>query len=78
MYKRQIYKLVGVDPRAEQTWRAYARSVLWFSALSLLFLYVLLRFQGSLPLNPQGLGGVDPYVSFNTSASFVSNTNRQA
>jgi potassium-transporting ATPase potassium-binding subunit len=73
-----IYRLVGTDPRAEQTWRAYARAVLWFSGLSLLALYVLLRLQGSLPLNPQGLGGVDPYVSFNTSASFVSNTNWQA
>lgn len=73
-----IYKLLGTDPQAEQTWRAYARSVLWFSAVSLLALYVLLRLQGSLPLNPQGLPGVDPYVSFNTSASFVTNTNWQA
>lgn len=72
-----VYRLVGTDPHTEQTWRAYARSVLWFSALSLVVLYLLLRFQGSLPLNPQGLGGVDPYVSFNTSSSFVSNTNWQ-
>lgn len=73
-----VYRLLGTDPNNEQTWRAYARSVLWFSALSLLVLYLLLRLQGSLLLNPQNLGGVDPYVSFNTSASFVSNTNWQA
>lgn len=73
-----VYRLVGTDPAAEQTWRAYARSVLWFSALSLLLLYLLLRLQGVLPANPQSLGGVDPYVSFNTSASFVSNTDWQA
>lgn len=72
-----IYRLVGTNPAAEQTWRGYARSVLWLSALSLLVLYLLLRLQGSLPLNPQGLEGVHPYVSFNTTASFVSNTNWQ-
>lgn len=73
-----IYRILGMDPHVEQSWRAYARSVLWFSALSLLVLYLLLRFQGSLPLNPERLPGVDPYVSFNTSASFTSNTNWQA
>lgn len=73
-----IYRMIGTKPEAEQTWRAYARAVLWFSAASMLVLYILLRIQGMLPLNPQNLGGVHPYVSFNTSASFVSNTNWQA
>jgi potassium-transporting ATPase potassium-binding subunit len=73
-----VYRLIGTDPSAEQTWRAYARSVLWFSTVSLLFLYILLRVQGSLPWNPQSLPGVDRYVAFNTAASFVSNTNWQA
>jgi K+-transporting ATPase ATPase A chain len=73
-----IYRFIGTDPKAEQTWRAYARSVLWLSAASLVVVYALLRVQGMLPLNPQGFDGVDPYVSFNTSASFVSNTNWQA
>jgi K+-transporting ATPase ATPase A chain len=72
------YRLLGVNPDAEQSWRRYAASVLWFSAVSMLFVYLLLRLQQHLPLNPQGLPAVNPYVSFNTAASFVTNTNWQA
>jgi K+-transporting ATPase ATPase A chain len=72
-----VYRLIGVNPDAEQTWRRYASSVMWFSAISMLFIYVLMRLQGHLPLNPQGLSAVNPYVSFNTAASFVTNTNWQ-
>lgn len=72
-----VYRLTGVNPRVEQSWRRYAASCLWFSALSMLLLYTLFRFQDHLPLNPVGLGAVDRYVSFNTAASFVTNTNWQ-
>jgi potassium-transporting ATPase potassium-binding subunit len=73
-----LYRLIGVNPDAEQSWRRYASSVLWFSAVSMLFIYVLFRTQHHLPLNPDGLGAVNPYVSFNTAASFMTNTNWQA
>jgi K+-transporting ATPase ATPase A chain len=73
-----IYRLIGVNPDAEQTWRRYASSVLWFSAVSMLFVYLLMRFQSHLPLNPQRLPAVNPYVSFNTAASFTTNTDWQA
>jgi potassium-transporting ATPase potassium-binding subunit len=73
-----VYRLIGVNPGAEQSWRRYASSVLWFSAISMVFIYVVFRFQHPLPLNPQGLPAVNPYVSFNTAASFVTNTNWQA
>ncbi len=76
--ERVVYRLIGVNPQAEQSWRRYASSVLWFSAISMLFVYVLFRLQQHLPLNPQGLPAVNPYVSFNTAASFVTNTNWQA
>jgi K+-transporting ATPase ATPase A chain len=73
-----VYRMIGVNPDAEQSWRRYASSVMWFSAVSLLFIYVLMRMQHHLPLNPQGLPAVNPYVSFNTAASFTTNTNWQA
>ena len=73
-----VYRVLGVDPNAEQTWRRYAASVLWFSVISMLLTYVVLRIQGHLPLNPVHVPDVNPYVSFNTSASFMTNTNWQA
>jgi potassium-transporting ATPase potassium-binding subunit len=73
-----IYRLIGVDPMVEQTWRRYAACVLWFSAIGTVVAYVLMRVQGHLPLNPVGLPGVNQYVSFNTATSFVTNTNWQA
>src|SRR4249919_276249 len=73
-----IYRLIGVDPQAEQTWRRYASCVLWFSAISMIFTYLVMRFQGHLPLNPVGLAAPTQYVSFNTATSFVTNTNWQA
>src|SRR5262245_54550098 len=73
-----VYRLIGVDPRVEQSWRRYASSCLWFSLFSMLFLFLLFRIQGSLPLNPVGLGAVDRYVAFNTASSFTTNTNWQA
>jgi K+-transporting ATPase ATPase A chain len=72
-----VYRLIGVNPEVEQSWRRYASACLWFSGFSMLFLYVLMRLQGHLPLNPVGLPEVNSYVSFNTAASFVTNTNWQ-
>ena len=73
-----IYRLIGVDPTVEQTWRRYAACTLWFSGIGVVLGYVLMRTQGHLPLNPVGLGAVNQYVSFNTATSFVTNTNWQA
>jgi K+-transporting ATPase ATPase A chain len=72
-----IYRMIGVDPTVEQTWRRYASCVLWFSAIGLVLGYFLMRLQAHLPLNPVGLPAVNQYVSFNTSASFITNTNWQ-
>jgi K+-transporting ATPase ATPase A chain len=72
-----VYRLVRVNPEVEQPWRRYAASVLWFSTVSMIVIYLLMRLQHHLPLNPQSLPGVGSNVAFNTSASFTSNTNWQ-
>jgi potassium-transporting ATPase potassium-binding subunit len=72
-----VYRVIGVDPTAEQSWRRYATSCLWFSAVSMILVYAVMRLQNHLPLNPVGLPGVDKYVAFNTAASFTTNTNWQ-
>ena len=59
-----IYRLIGVDPNAEQTWRRYASACLWFSAVSMVFIYALMRLQGHLPLNPNHIPAVNEYVSW--------------
>jgi len=73
-----IYRLSGVDEDVEQDWRRYLFAVLAFSLLGFLLLYLILRLQGSLPLNPQGLDGAKPSLAFNTAVSFMTNTNWQA
>jgi K+-transporting ATPase ATPase A chain len=75
--ERPIYRLLGTSPEKEQTWKRYATSLIVFSGLSLGITYAILRLQGSLPLNPQHLGAVPPALSWNTSASFITNTNWQ-
>jgi K+-transporting ATPase ATPase A chain len=75
--ERACYKVMGVDPKADQRWAVYARSLLAFSAVSVLFLYGLLRLQPHLPLS-LGFPGVAPDQAFNTAASFVTNTNWQS
>jgi K+-transporting ATPase ATPase A chain len=75
--ERFIYRLCGVDPDKEQRWSVYALSVLAFSVVSVLVLYALLRVQGSLPLNPTSAPGMPAPLAFNTSVSFVTNTNWQ-
>jgi K+-transporting ATPase ATPase A chain len=75
--ERGAYKLFGVDAKAEQTWAVYARSVVAFSAVSVILLYLIQRLQHALPLS-NGLPGVESGLAFNTAASFVSNTNWQS
>ena len=75
--ERPFYRLVGTSPEHEQSWQRYATSVVIFSAVSLAFTYLIIRIQGSLPLNPQHLGAVTPALSFNTAVSFLTNTNWQ-
>jgi K+-transporting ATPase ATPase A chain len=75
--ERPIYRLLGTGPDKEQTWKRYAGSLVVFSGLSLGITYAILRLQGSLPLNPQHFGAVPPALSWNTSASFITNTNWQ-
>src|SRR5580698_4968182 len=75
--ERPIYRLLGTSPEKEQTWKRYAGSLIVFSGLSLGITYAILRLQGSLPLNPQHLGAVPPALSWNTAASFITNTNWQ-
>lgn len=75
--ERALYRLVRVDPDAEQRWTVYASALLAFSFVSVLFLYLLQRLQGLLPLD-LGRGAVEPGVAFNTAVSFVTNTNWQS
>jgi potassium-transporting ATPase potassium-binding subunit len=72
-----IYRTVGVNPQGGQPWNIYARSVLAFSAVSILFLYFFQRVQHHLLLS-LGFGNVPPALSWNTAVSFVTNTNWQA
>jgi len=75
--ERVIYRVIGVDPKADQRWPVYARALLAFSAVSVLGLYALQRLQPHLPMS-LGFPGVAPDQAFNTAASFVSNTNWQS
>jgi len=75
--ERQVYRLLGTGPEHEQTWKRYAGSLVIFSAVSIGITYLILRIQGSLPLNPQHMGAVTPALSYNTASSFVTNTNWQ-
>jgi K+-transporting ATPase ATPase A chain len=75
--ERLAYRLSGVDPTAEMSWKIYAAAVLIFNLIGFLFVYFLQRVQGFLPLNPQGMGAVPPDLSLNAAVSFVTNTNWQ-
>src|SRR5438477_6715999 len=77
--ERLLYRVTAVDEDREMRWTEYAISMLLFSAVSMLVLYLMQRLQGYLPFNPQKLGAVNPaHVAFNTAASFTTNTNWQA
>lgn len=77
--ERVIYRLIGVDARAQQSWGAYARSVLAFSSVSILFLFFFQLVQGKLPLHLHDPATqMTPGLAWNTAISFVTNTNWQA
>jgi potassium-transporting ATPase potassium-binding subunit len=69
--ERAIYRTIGVDPAREQPWSIYAASLLAFSAVSVVGLFLLQRMQGLLPLNPTDVDGVPSALAFNTAASFA-------
>ncbi len=77
--ERVVYRVIGADPRSEQSWGTYARSVLAFSAISILFLFIFQLVQGKLPwhLNDPATP-MTPALAWNTAVSFVTNTNWQA
>ncbi|WP_207455852.1 potassium-transporting ATPase subunit KdpA [Desertivibrio insolitus] len=77
LVERGFYRLIGVDPHAEQTWQAYLRALLWFSGVGVLLVYLLQRLQPVLPYS-LGLPPVSEHLSFNTAVSFVTNTNWQS
>ena len=76
--ERLLYRVAGVDPEHDMSWKAYAAAVLAFNGIGIVALYALQRLQGVLPLNPAGLPAVGPDVAVNTAVSFASNTNWQA
>src|SRR5215831_13946118 len=77
--ERLLYRVTAVDENHEMRWTEYAISLLLFSVVSLIVLYLMQRLQGYLPFNPQKFGAVAPaHVAFNTAASFTTNTNWQA
>ena len=78
-FERLVYRVIGADPKAEQSWGAYARSVLAFSAIGILALFALQLLQGKLPLHlDDPATPMTPALAWNTAVSFVTNTNWQA
>ncbi len=75
--ERPVYRLLGTSPQQEQNWKRYATSMIIFTTIAMALTYLIIRLQGSLPLNPQHQGAVGPALSFNTAGSFVTNTNWQ-
>jgi len=75
--ERGIYRVAGVSEEQETGWKRYALGLLLVNLIGFVFVYLLQRLQGLLPLNPQGFGAVSPDSSFNTAVSFASNTNWQ-
>lgn len=73
-----MYRVSGVNPAEEQTWKQYTLALLAFNLLGFLVLFILQLTQGILPLNPAHLGSVEPFLAFNTATSFMTNTNWQA
>jgi K+-transporting ATPase ATPase A chain len=76
--ERTVYRLCGIDASSEQRWTGYLRSLLAFSIVGFGLLYLILRVQGTLPGNPDDSSAVPAALAFNTSVSFVTNTNWQA
>ena len=76
--ERGFYALGGISPDRGMTWRVYATALIVLNAAHFAILYLMLRFQNLLPLDPQGIAGMSPRLAFNTAMSFVTNTNWQA
>jgi len=76
--ERLIYRMLGIRPEDEMSWKGYAGAAILFKLAFFFLLYMLLRLQGILPLNPQGFPGVAPDLAFNTAVSFITNTNWQS
>jgi K+-transporting ATPase ATPase A chain len=76
--ERLIYRLTGVDEQREMRWTEYAVAMLLFSVVSMVVLYAMQRLQAYLPFNPEKLANIEPSSSFNTAASFTTNTNWQS
>ncbi len=76
--ERGFYRLAGIDPAEEQSWWVYARAMVVFHIVGFAFLYLMLRLQDLLPLNPQGMSAVAPDLAGNTAVSFLTNTNWQS
>ncbi|HSW61784.1 MAG TPA: potassium-transporting ATPase subunit KdpA [Dissulfurispiraceae bacterium] len=73
-----IYRILGVNPEEEMSWKTYAIVCILFKLSFFILLFLLMRFQGILPLSPQDFGSVAPDLAFNTAVSFTTNTNWQA
>lgn len=76
--ERVCYRLSGIDPTTEQSWKTYMLALLAFNLAGFILLFAMLLFQGALPLNPQQLPGMEWSLAFNTAMSFVTNTNWQS
>ena len=76
--ERFLYRIAGIDPEKEMSWKKYALSMLAFSFVGFLLLYLFQRIQGVFPSGPSGMSAVRPDTAFNTAASFITNTNWQA
>jgi K+-transporting ATPase ATPase A chain len=75
--ERLVYRVAGVDPKQEMSWKKYTVNVLLFNLIGFVVVYFLLRTQAGLPLNPQGFPANSPDSAFNTAISFATNTNWQ-
>jgi potassium-transporting ATPase potassium-binding subunit len=75
--ERFVYRLARVNPTDEMDWKVYTFAMLLFNLIGFAFLYIILRIQGFLPFNPQGMGAMAPDLSLNTAVSFITNTNWQ-
>jgi K+-transporting ATPase ATPase A chain len=73
-----FYRLAGIDPGRGMGWRTYVTALLLLNAAHFVLLYLMLRLQAYLPLNPQRMAGMSPQLAFNTAISFTTNTNWQA
>ena len=76
--ERFVYRLSGVRPNEEQPWQQYTLALILFNVFGFLVLFLLQLLQGNLPLNPEGLPGVEPFLAFNAATSFMTNTNWQS